>query len=53
MAPADKAAGNFIVICKKLYVTIIMNELGIDVDHRAVVNMAYSYSVSKSKGGYN
>lgn len=28
--PADKAANNFVVVCKKYYVTVLMNELGID-----------------------
>ena len=42
VAPADKAAGNFVIICKKLYVTIMMNELGIDANYIAVGNMTYA-----------
>ena len=41
VVPADKAAGNFVIICKKLYVSIMMNELGIDSNYMAVGNMTY------------
>ena len=42
VAPADKAAGNFVIICKKLYVTIMMNELGINANYAAVGNITYA-----------
>ena len=29
---ADKAANNFVIICKKFYVITLINELGIDID---------------------
>ncbi len=31
VAPADKAANNFVVVCKTFYVEILLRELGIDM----------------------
>ena len=40
--PADKAANNFVIVCKKYYVTVLMNELGIDFNTYACLgNVTY------------
>ena len=40
--PADKAANNFVIVYKKYYVTVLMNELGIDFNTYACLgNVTY------------
>ena len=49
IAVADKAANNFVVVCKKHYTMVLMTELGIDLDNFSCVgNTTYSY-ISEDK----
>ena len=42
IAPADEAANNFVVICKKFYVEVLLRELGIDtVTFTCIGNSTY------------
>ena len=45
IVPVDKAANNFAVICKKLYINIMLEELGFDLNSLVPVGNA-TYSVS-------
>lgn len=39
----DKASGNFAIVCKKFYLSVLMNELGVDsTTFRPVGNVTYS-----------
>lgn len=41
---ADKASNNFVVICKKFYTLVLMNELGVDANSLSCVgNTTYSF----------
>ena len=46
---ADKASNNFVFICKKLYITVLMNEMGVDAQTLLCTgNPTYSFvAVSK------
>ena len=42
IAPADKAANNFVVVCKKFNVEVLVRELGIDmVTYTSMGNSTY------------
>jgi hypothetical protein len=42
ICPADKAAGNYVVICKKFYVQTLCSELGINRDGEILGNGTYA-----------
>ena len=47
---ADKAANNFVFICKKLYITVLMNEMGVDAQTLLCNgNQTYSYATENKE----